>query len=72
MTKVFQQEICPVYNTQGDVTTVRINYRVFGKLVKTVRRPIEKCTVVWSKTFRPRTQEPASALQQLGRAMSEI
>ena len=72
MAKLFQQEICPVYNAQGDVTAVRINYRVFGTLVKTTRQPIEKSTVVWSKTFRPRTQEPASALQQLGRAMSEI
>ncbi len=72
MAKLFQQEICLVYNTQGDVTAVRINYRMCGKLVKTVRRYIEKRTVVWSKTFRPRTQEPASAPQQLGRAMSEI
>lgn len=72
MAKLFQQEVCPVYNTQGDVAAVRINYRVRGKLVKIVRRPIEKRTVVWSKTFRPRNQEPASAQQQLVQAMSEI
>ena len=72
MTKLFQREISPVYDVQGDVTAVRIDYRVCGKLVKSVSRPISESKVVWSKTFPPRTQEPLSALQQLGRAISEI
>lgn len=42
MTKLFQREISPVYDVQGDITAVRIDYRVCGKLVKSVNRPIQK------------------------------
>ena len=67
MTKLFQRETRPVYDVQDDVTAVRIDYRVCGKLVKSVSRPISESKVVWSKAYRPHSQKCGSAQQQLGR-----